>query len=165
MKKCQFWKMSSLKGKSKCQRDRYFIHRERCLLGVTQKGVRIIFFPSWNELQLPGIKHTKQYTHIHTRIAWRGAWSLFSTLLRKSEKESTMKARQCGLLMSQGKIETLLCCNRNMQLRCKEISFNIWQSTWLKKIFKKLTWVNSVQWPLCNWDHSFAFAEKNNYNS
>lgn len=66
MKKCHFWKMSSLKGKSKCQRDRYFTHRECCLLGVTQKGVRIIFFPCWNELQLPGIKHTKQYSHIHS---------------------------------------------------------------------------------------------------
>lgn len=66
MKKCQFWKMSSLKGKSKCQRDRYFTHRERCLLGVTQKGVRVIFFPCWNELQFPGIKHTKQYSHIHS---------------------------------------------------------------------------------------------------
>lgn len=58
MKKCQFWKMSSLKGKSKCQRDRYFTHRERCLLGVSQDGMRIIFFPCWNEAQLPDIKHT-----------------------------------------------------------------------------------------------------------
>lgn len=58
MKKCQFWKMSSLKGKSKCQRDRYFTHRERCLLGVSQDGMRIIFFPCWNEPQLPDIKHT-----------------------------------------------------------------------------------------------------------
>lgn len=38
MKKCQFWEMSSLKGKSKCQRDRYFTHRARCLLGPAQKA-------------------------------------------------------------------------------------------------------------------------------
>lgn len=89
MKKCQFWKMSSLKGKSKCQRDRYFTHGERCLLGVALKGVRIIFFPCWNELQLPGIKHTKHSAD--TYIARRGAWSLFATLFRKSKKAQREK--------------------------------------------------------------------------
>lgn len=84
MKKCQFWKMSSLKGKSKCQRDRYFTHRERCLLGAALKDVRIIFFPCWNEPQLPGIKHTKHGSD--TAIAWRAVRSLFATLFRESQQ-------------------------------------------------------------------------------
>ena len=109
MKKCQFWKMPSLKGKSKCQGDRSFTHRERCLLGVTQEGVRIIFFPSWDELQLPGIKHTKQRAHCCTPIAWRAAWSQSAALLGKSKerwnnKYQRMSHKKCSFFMSQWKI-------------------------------------------------------------
>lgn len=108
MKKCQFWKMSSLKGKSKCQRDRYFTHREHCLLGAALKDVRIIFFfPCWNELQLPGIKHTKHGSD--TPIAWRGVWSLLATLFRESH------CRKCihVVSLSEGKeaLECVLICN------------------------------------------------------
>lgn len=93
MKKCQFWKMSSLKGESKCQRDWYFTHREHCLLGVALKDVRIIFFPCWNELQLPGIKHTKHDSD--TPIACRGVWSLFATLFRESQEAQCRKCICC----------------------------------------------------------------------
>lgn len=114
MKKCQFWKMSSLKGKSKCQRDRYFTHRERCLLGVAQKGVRIIFFPCWNELQLPGIKHTKQYSHLHSPET--SVVTVCNITQEIRERKHNERKRNnllffIFLFYVTGKIETLICLN------------------------------------------------------
>lgn len=91
MKKCQFWKMPSLKGKSKCQRDRYFTHSLLPSGRNTERRENNIF----SQLKWTAITRHQAYkaehSHSHRLKRSRGARSLWATLLRESQREAQLK--------------------------------------------------------------------------
>lgn len=90
MKDCHFWKMPSLKGKSKRQRDRYFTQKEPCLLGLEHKKA---WESDFSQLKWTAITRHQAYkvarSHLCSHSLERNTRASAALLWQTQQKEKT----------------------------------------------------------------------------